>query len=149
MSNPKEKKIHLGIHKIRVLKSSFGDLGGATKDDIQLSFNFNLAFDIEHDLVIVTVNVVYWNDNPVNEVASFKIANEFIVINLDQFSLSPDQLKLPNQITGTLVSIAISQSRALVSDNLTGTELDGIYLPLISMDNIIASLEKITLKPEL
>lgn len=147
MNAKEENKVEIGIKRIKVIQSSLKELNGFLKENIQFSFNYNVAFNVKEDTVNITVNVLYYSEIPENEIASFKVSNEFLVKELSNFAEKDNALNFPNQIMATLISIAISHTRALLSQLLKGSEIEDLIFPLIPMDNILESLQSFQENP--
>jgi hypothetical protein len=86
--------------------------------------------NIEANLIDFRLRVFfYYLENKDNVLADINVQNVFFVEEIKQF-VQGASLRLPSQLLISMVSLAISHSRALFAQNLAGTAFSDFMLPI-------------------
>jgi hypothetical protein len=131
--NEKSLKVELGINKIKVIETALNDDAQFETENLNISYNFGVDFNIADDLISVKVNIFYWVGNHENKLANILVNNIFILKDLKNYKQAENQLDIPDSVISTFLGISISHTRALMSQHLAGSRLENYLFPIIPM----------------
>jgi hypothetical protein len=143
------------ISSIKTLKFTIDNTEEVRKTDRKL-FHFNITLGtfinplnklIGFD-VIQEVSLDKTMSNKVSELIS---RIEFEIVNFDEIvqkSEELNELKIPDQVMLTLISISLSTSRGVFAAKVEGSALEGVYMPVVNPATFkkIPSPNKVTAK---
>jgi len=122
------------ISNIKTLSFVVDDTGLAATDLIRMDFNHMINLSISENFVVFTLMttfVVVEGDNE-RMVLDCAIQNVFEVDDLKQYANEKElKLELPPTITISMVGLAISHARAIISGLTKGTNLQGFIIPIV------------------
>ena len=139
MEELKKIDITFRISSIKTLKFTIDNTEELSKTD-RKSFHFNITLGtfvnplnkiIGFD-VIQEVSLDKEMSNKVSELIS-RIESE--IINFDEVvhkNAEINELKIPDQVMLTLISISLSTSRGIYAAKVEGSALEGVYMPVVN-----------------
>lgn len=122
------------IKKIKEFSFTVNESLGVPTKTMRVQFQHNTAFDEERNLIDLTLRVSYYYD-PIDMDAllvDIQVANIFEVSNLKKYIISDKGFVLPKNLITSMVSVAISHTRALLSVNTCGTIYQENILPIVN-----------------
>ncbi|MCZ8020211.1 MAG: hypothetical protein O9302_03270 [Cyclobacteriaceae bacterium] len=149
--------------KIKIL--SIKILGGNIEigSNVELSkiVSFNVKYGIEDQLFLESkqFSFIFYSsftaldkdDANIEAKADYKIEFVFEVENIEDYITKKDEesriITLHNILLSTLLSIVYSTSRGIILSRTLGTSIDGIILPVIDINELVATLGKDKAKP--
>ena len=97
--------------------------------------DFKTAFNLESSLFEFKLRITFTPEKN-SEIIFMRseIENVFFIKELEKYlnPANPNEIDLPSDVLITIVSLAISHSRAIAACNIGGTVYDGMILPILN-----------------
>lgn len=132
----------LGIRKIKDIEF-FIDESVELSDSQNLGIGFELLTNIipTENIIELTLLVIFKSDMNEKIVMRIKTINSFYVEDLAGFKQEGnDMFDLPDLLLVTILSLAVTHTRALLAKNATGTRFADIYIPIINPTDLATEL---------
>jgi hypothetical protein len=109
------------------------------------SVNFNNSFDllVEKNIVNITIEARFFKEDPNKDTfIKGKVLTSFFVKDLNTFRIEGDEdnIHLPHQAMATLMSIAVTHTRALIAKATMGSKFNNVYIPVVNPNELIKDL---------
>lgn len=139
--------VELRIKSIKEEEFKFADLNLKEIEDDHLLLGFHLSFsvNVEENIFSVKLTVIYnYEDkdskNPLElmkytTVTTFDVKNIKEIVKFD--NEDSNKYDIPDSLMITFVGTAVSSTRGMLVNKLSGTILSGYYLPLINIKKLL------------
>lgn len=137
-----EEKFNLGIKKIKDIEF-FIDESVELPEPANLGINFELTtnINIQETTIELILQVNFKNSLNEKVLMRIKTINTFLIPELNGFNQPSDaQFTLPDILLVTILSLAVSHTRALLAKNTTGTRFADIYIPIVNPTELAKQL---------
>lgn len=109
------------------------------KDSSEIRFfiDHQVGFNTTAGLAILTLRLTYAYPDALDKIAmEIEVENVFEIIGLDKYipnapPVTKENMNVPSEILITMVSLAVSHTRALLARNTMGTVYESIMLPIL------------------
>jgi len=143
-----EEKFNLGIKKIKDIEF-FIDESVELPEPANLGINFELTTNVnlQETTIELILQVNFINSLNEKVLMRIKTINAFLIPELSGFNQpSTEQFNVPDILLVTILSLAVSHTRALLSKNTTGTRFADIYIPIVNPTELAKQLYGINAK---
>jgi hypothetical protein len=136
-----KKTLELSVEKINIVSfylnvENLSEFSIKEKNNVQFEYKLQTHIEIINELFGVHFEVKLLFENEV--ISNLKTYCEFKVIGLNDIAKKEnDQIAIPSKIAGTLIAAAISTTRGIFFEKTSATPLEGLYLPLANLDEIM------------
>jgi len=137
MNAKKEQKISFKIDKIETESFSLNLLGISSFTRDSVNFNFSLKLEInpnKNRLIFALGLIVTPKTNKDKQIGNLDIKVHFLIkdmSNLVEVEKEKENIRLPNVLMITFLSIVISTARGIWSEKVRGTKLEKAIIPLL------------------
>jgi hypothetical protein len=136
MKEPKLLSPHkISVRKIKTISLYIDEFNIAVDAIFKIDFNRQYYVVEEQDVIILNLEVKYSVPNGELErrpVLQCMIHNAFEVENVKEFRDESNLVKLPLDLLASLVGMAVTHARAIISVHTAGTALGDTLLPVIN-----------------
>ena len=139
MAELKKIDITFRISSIKTLKFTIDNTEEARNTD-RKSFHFNIALgtaiNTKNKVIgFEVIQDVYLDKELTKKVSELISRIEFEIINFEEVVKHDEKLKeikIPDQVKTTLISISLSTSRGIFASKVEGSVLEGVYMPIVN-----------------
>jgi hypothetical protein len=140
MENQHLEPLQFGMVRIKDISFSLHEerLSQDPSKIIKIEFQNIFGFNISTNILNLTLRVYfhYEDESPEFTLVDTSVQNLFLVENLKIYQINDSVLDLPIDFLKTLVSLTISHTRAITSKNLAGTAMQGLFLPIVNLEEV-------------
>ncbi len=139
MNDSKKINITFKISSIKTLKFFIDNIDEIRQID-RKSFHFNITLGtlINPQTKLIgfdVIQVVYLDKELTRKVGELNSRIEFEIINFEevvQHNEKIKEIKVPDQVMTTLISISLSTARGIFASKVEGSALEGVYMPIVN-----------------
>jgi len=99
-------------------------------ENSEIKLDYRLGFITENDIVDFTLKISFFYSTSKTIYLESEIQNIFQIKDLKNFVDETGKMKLPDNALISMVSLSISHARAITANNVAGTLLNDIILPI-------------------
>lgn len=137
-----EKKFTLAIARIKDLEFYINENADIDENfTSQVTFNNTLNVFLEQELLDFIIEVSFYVDDIKNTFMRGKVQTSFQIQDMKQYLVpGTTQVDIPDQALATMLSIAITHTRALIAKASMGSRYNNLYVPIILNINDMVKL---------
>ncbi|MGK9367941.1 hypothetical protein ACSSWA_03475 [Melioribacter sp. Ez-97] len=146
-----EEKIALRLDKITLIEFYIKNdlsLNKIIKENINFDVKIGLGLEEKNNIIHIStfIKILKTKKNDKDKLCELITQISYQVEELKKF-INPDdkEIKLPDILVHTLISISLSTTRGILSEKTRGTILEDIYLPILDPKKFIKQNKEIVL----
>lgn len=128
------EQIQIAIRKIKVISFAINELAvkPGYSELVKVEVGQRLGFGLDLNLVELTLRFYYHYPDDPAILTDISVQNIFEIPNLKKFVADKGLVILPGHLISTIVGLAISHTRALLTQNLSGTLLQETIISIVN-----------------